>query len=148
MIQPFTSVMINTKAYGAELNAFRPKSHINVLVEGNTNICNRLLVEVVPSINTLTHQNCTSKVKVYNSSSTPKTIGKGVKLAHCSINFEEFELENNISLNLITTDHIEIMCSKITDLAPKQLSEARSLLSEFKDVFSVSNGIIGRTDIL
>ena len=51
---------------------------ISVVIEGNAKYCERLGVELIPSINVLSHQNCTQKVKVHNSSSIPKTVAKGV----------------------------------------------------------------------
>ena len=107
VVPPFTSSLINTKARGPELNAFRPTSDINVLTEGNANICSRLFIEVVPSINLITHQDCSQKVQVYNSSSTPKTIAKGVTLANCCSNFDEYEFEDDtVSVNFISTDPV------------------------------------------
>ena len=150
VIEPFKCAIIDVKASGPELGIFRPTSNLNVLVEGVTNTCERLSIEVVPSVNVLTHQNCQQKVKVYNLSGSCKTIAKGVKLAKCSSDYDEYVYENSSdSVNLLTnTDPIEMLCSKLSNLNTTELSEARTLLNEFRDVFSVSNNKIGRTNVV
>ena len=148
-IAPFMSTVIDVKACGPGLGTFRPTSHINVLTEGNTTICNRLSIEIVPSVNILTHQNCSRKLEIYNFSATPKTIAKGVTIAQCSSGYDEYFLDNNDNVNLITNlNPVDLICNNITDLLPSELVQARSLLNEFQDVFSVSNKIIGRTNIM
>ena len=127
---------------------FRPQSHVDVMVEGNVDLCNRLAIEVLPCINVLTHQNCTQSLKVHNLSPTSKSIAKGSKLASCSSDYSVCDSED---LNLISVaaqvDPVEILCSKITDLSPKELSEARKFLRGFEDIFTVSNKEIGHTNI-
>ena len=102
VIQPFMSTMIDVKASGPALDAFRPNLTLNVMMEGNPDICNRLSVEVLPGINALQYQNCKQKVKVHNLSQYPKTIAKGVKLALCSTEFEQCDMLSDININLMT----------------------------------------------
>ena len=96
VIQPFMSTMVNVKASGPALNAFRPSSSIDVLMEGNPHVCERLSVEVLPAINVLTYQNCKQKLKVHNVSPYPKTIAKGVNIATCSMEFEQCDMQVQI----------------------------------------------------
>lgn len=145
IIEPYNTVEVDLKAYSTDLNAFRPYSHINILVEGNVNFCNRLSLEVVPSINTVTHQHSTTKVKIFNNSCSPKTITKGAKLACGTSRFEELEYNG---VNTILDDPVEILCDKIKDLSESEFRQARALLREYKDVFTVSNNHIGRTDVM
>ena len=147
VIQPFSSTMVDVRAVGAELDTFRPQSDINVIVEGNEKLCNRLSIEVLPAINVLTHQNCSQMLKVYNLSQLPKIIAKGSKLASCSTEYELCESEA-VHVNLISqSDPIELLCSKITDLNPREMKEAREFLCGYKDILTVSNKDIGRTSI-
>ena len=95
VVEPFTCAIINVKASGPGLGILRPNSNISVLVEGNTNACDRLSIEVVPSISVLTHQNCSQELQVFNFSPSCKTISKGVKLANCSSDFIEYHCNNN-----------------------------------------------------
>ena len=50
VIPPFSMAIIDVKASGFELDAFRSTTNIPVLVEGNEQLCNRLLLEVPPSV--------------------------------------------------------------------------------------------------
>ena len=135
------STVIDVKASGPELNTFRPTTSIDVLIEGNNNLCNMLSIEVFPPVNILTHQNCSQKLRVYNFSPAPKTIGNGGKIANGSREYVEYDISDDIeNVNVVAdVDPVEVLCSKITDLSTHELAEARSLLHEFKDVFSVSN---------
>ena len=146
-IEPFTSAVVSVRATGHALNTFRPESEMNVVVEGNTSICERLSIEVLPSINVLSHQNCMQKLKVHNLSPKPKFISKGTKLATCSNDYDICDSET-IGVNLVSEiDPIDMLCSKITDLDPKELTEAREVLRSYEDIFTVSNKRIGHTNI-
>ena len=92
IIEPFGSTLIDVRASGPGLEALRPKSDVSVMVEGEQNYCNRLSIEVLPSINVLSHQNCCQKLKVHNLSSNPKSIAKGVKIADCTTDFEVLKM--------------------------------------------------------
>ena len=81
---------------------------------------------------------------MYNFSPTPKTIGKGVKIANGSCEYVEYDISDDIeNVNVVAdVDPFEVLCST------HELAEARSLLHEFKDVFSVSNNKIGCTNVI
>ena len=145
-IQPFSSAVVDVRAVGADLDAFRPQSQVDVMVEGNEKLCNRLAIEVLPCINVLTHQNCTQLLKVHNLSPSPKSIAKGSRLANCSAEYSVCDSEVNLNV-MNQVDPVDVLCSKITDLSPKELSEAREFLRGYEDIFTVSNKDIGHTNI-
>ena len=146
-IPPYSSAVVDARAFGPALEKFRPTSNINVVVEGNLKFCDRLSIEVLPSINVLTHQNCGQKLIVHNLSQKAKTISKGVKIAECSTDYELCD-SDTIGVNLISErDPIDLICDKITDLSPSELRQARELLRNYKDVFTVSSSHIGHTNI-
>ena len=146
-IEPFGSSLIDVRASGPGLEAFRPISDVSVMIEGEENYCNRLSIEVLPAINVLSHQNCCQKLKVHNLSSNPKSIAKGVKIADCTADFEVCE-DETVSVNLVSqTDPIDFLCNKITDLSQNEMTEARRFLRSFEDIFTVSNKNIGHTSV-
>ena len=104
-------------------------------------------IDVIPSINVLSHQNCVQKLKIHNLSSRPKSVAKGVKIATCSTEYAICE-SDTISVNLVSDQNpIDIMCSKITDLSPSQLHESRQLLKSYEDIFTVSSKQIGCANV-
>ena len=146
-IEPFMSAVVSVRATGPALDTFRPESDMNVVVEGNVNVCERLTIEVLPSINVLSHQNCQQKLKVCNLSPKPRFISKGTKLASCSTDYDICDSET-IGVNVVTeTDPINILCSKIVDLNPKERTEAQEFLRSYEDIFTVANQRIGHTNL-
>ena len=102
-------------------------------------------------------KNCTQKIIVYNSSQSHRTIRKGVKLASCSGDFEEYcygkDIDNNVNKNTtvnlaVDVDPIHILCEKITVLNTKELHEVKTVLNGFRDILSVSNNKIGKTNLI
>ena len=122
VVPPFSTAFVDVKASGAELNAFRATTTVPVLVEGNEKICNRLLIDVPSSVNVLTHQNCTQRLKVHNLSRNPKTIAKGAKIATCSTDFDECDVDIMQDADFIgevaasNSNVVDLLCNKITDL--------------------------------
>ena len=151
LLNPYQSTLVEGRVSGSSLSAFRPVTHVPVVIEGEDNISNRLLIKVVPSVCLVTHQNCKHKVMVYNESPQRRTIAKGTKLASCFENFEEFEFEARPSPVMViqhnNQDPIDMLCRKMTDLSPNEKERARILLTEYRDVFSVSNEKIGCTNL-
>ena len=45
-------------------------------------------------------------------------------------------------------DPIEIMCSEMSHLSKEQFKEAKEILENYRDVFTVSNTKIGRTNCM
>ena len=92
-LNSYKSTFVEGRITGSALSAFRPVTHVPVVIEGNNELTNRLLIKVIPAVCILTHQNCTQKVMIYNNSSQQTILAKGTKLAHCYDNFEEYFLE-------------------------------------------------------
>ena len=151
VIEPFQFTVVNTRVHGSALSALRPVTTIYVLSEGNNELSNRLQINILPSVFVASYQNCSTQLNIYNDSPQRKTIRKGVQVASCFQEFDELLIPNltpNHNVNVIVeSDPIEILCKKMNNLNPVELVQARQLLTEYKDVFSVSNDIIGRTDI-
>ena len=147
-IPPYSSTLVDVRASGSGLDQFRPETSVSVIVEGNQSYCERLSLEVIPSVNVLNYQNCSQRLKVHNLSSKTKSIAKGVKLATCTSDYEICGLDESIGVNSLSEiDPIDYLCQEIKDLSQSELKEARSLLSSYKDVFTVSSQIIGNTNI-
>ena len=144
IIPPFMSAIVSVRATGPGLDTFRPRSNVSVIVEGTPHICDRLSVEVVPSVNVLMHQNCQQKIRVHNLSPNSTTLGKGVKIAMCSTEFEM--CEDHVSL-MSTSDPIEFLCDKMSDLSPNERKEAQTFLEKYRDIFTISSKNIGHTNI-
>ena len=54
-----------------------------------------------------------------------------------------------VQVNTVSdVDPIELLCNKMTNLTVSEVAMARALLSEFRDIFSVSNEKIGRTNVV
>ena len=92
---------------------------------------------------------------IVNSSTTPKTIGKGTKVALGTYDFDEFSAFPKESINLlfspdplsIHSDTVNVLIPYISHLCPSQFHEARNLLNEFSDIFSLSNTKIAKTTV-
>ena len=147
-IEPYSSAIVDVRATGPGLDKFRPESHVSVLAEGVDKLCDRLSVEVYPSVNILHHQNCQQKIQIHNISPKPKVVAKGVKIAHCSSDFDICDLES-CGVNLISESEnpIDILCSKMKHLDPVSLKEARKFLEGYSDLFTVSSTNIGQTNV-
>ena len=152
-IPPNKSVLINTRVHGSDLLPFRPLSEVTALVESNINISERIGVDILPSVHKFSHQDCSQQIRIHNNSNSTKVIGKGTKVAVCS-EFEEYKIDNeflsneeNHILTVKDTDPIDILCGKIKDLSPTEMTEVRKVLSKYRDLFSVSNDKIGQTDL-
>ncbi len=148
IIEPYSAAVVGVRASGPGLNKFRPQSDVSVIVEGNSILCDRLAIEVIPAINVLNYENCKEKLRIHNLSSKPKSIAKGVKIATCSTEYEVCEHDGSVGLNLMSEiDPVDYLCENMT-LPPNELKEARKLLSNYKDIFTVSSQVIGHTNVL
>ena len=154
IVAPFSSALIDVRASGLELNTFRPMTDVPILTEENESLCNRLMLNIPASLSTITHQNSSQKLLIHNLSAIPKTIAKGSKIATGSTDFEECSMleedHNDDFVGTIHSNHsaVDLLCSKITDLNPSEMTEVRQLFDEFSDCFTISNGKIGSTNIV
>ncbi len=134
-IAPYSSAFVDVRASGQALDKFRPTSNVNVVIEGNPQYCDRLSIEVLPSINLLTHQNCVQKLKVHNLSPRTKSIAKGVKIATCSIDYEICASET-IGVNLIS-EKVQLISSVTKLLICLRLSYSK--LVSFYRIIKISS---------
>ena len=124
------------------------------LIDGHKPIEECLQISVLPTIQVISHQHSKTLLTISNHSITPKTIGKGTKVATGLCAFEEITCEYLDNVNIVTPSIfqqssqscIDILTSKI-HLSPPQRQQATQLLTEFQDVFSLSNSKIGRANV-
>ena len=150
VIEPFKFYEINTRASGTALSAFRAVTSFHVISEGCDHVTDRLNIDVIPSLSVLHHQNCTTKLQIFNNSPQTRVIRKGVAIGSCSSNFDEVSppTSDNAHINVISKiDVIDILCNKMPHLKKDELQSARNLLSQYRDIFSVSNDKVGCTDV-
>ena len=150
-IPPGQSVKISAIANGSALNSLRPVTHLPSLIDGHKPLEHRLKINILPTIQV---QHASAEVLVINNSPVSKTIGKGTKIANRTCAFEEITSESKDNINLISPssenppqDCIDALTSKMQNLSPPQLQQATQLLTEFRDVFSLSNSKIGRANV-
>ena len=156
-IPPKQTVRAAAIGNGIALNPFRPVSELLYLIDGHEPLEKRLGVKIVPIIKTIAQQNVSVSTIIVNNSSTPKTVGKGTKIACATIAFEEHMAVYEDTVNLISSDNctqppntqdpLSVLCNQMTHLPPEQLHQVKQLLSEYSDIFSLSNAKIGRTNV-
>ena len=154
VIPPGQSVKISAIASGSALNSLRPVTDLPSLIDGHKALEDRLKINILPTIQVLSHQHASAEVLVINNSPVSKTIGKGTKIANGTCAFKENTSEPNDNVNVISSsseipnqDCIALLTSKMQNLSPPQLQQATQLLTEFRDVFALSNSKIGRAAV-
>ena len=154
LIPPGQSVKISAITNGSALNSLRPVTHLPSLIDGHKPLEHRLKINILPTIQVLSHQHASAEVLVINNSPVSKTIGKGTEIANGTCAFEEITTESKDNINLISPssaqpprDCIDALTSKMQNLSPPQLQQATQLQTEFREVFSLSNSKIGRANV-
>ena len=131
------------------MDPFRPLSDRILATEGLPDREQRTQVLTYPLLNLIGH--CfLSNIPLTNMSNYRVTISKGTKIAFCT---DDFIIHDHVSqqdiLNVIDSinDPIDYMCSKerLAHLSDIEAQVVKSLLSKFKNIFSVSNDNIGHT---
>ncbi len=97
---------------------------------------------------------------IANNSNSPKTVGKGTAVTVETCAFEEFPCmsSDNVNAANATTNHppptssntlnpIDILTAHMTHLPPPQRRQATQLLTEFREIFSLSNTTIGQARV-
>eukprot|EP00794_Sanderia_malayensis_P005772 gene5772-6477_t len=138
---------------GSALNSLRPVTALISLIDGHQPFEARLRINILPTIQVISHQNACTEVLVINNSPVSKTIGKGTKIATGTCAFQEITSESLDNVNLLSPssaqpppDCVAILTRRMQHLSPPQLQQATQLLTEFRDVFSLSNSKIGRAN--
>ena len=147
---PGESKLIRTTAVGPGVTANRPITDQVFMCEGLEERENRCNVRVFPSLNTLGLNNDnTVFLQAINTSNQTRSVGKQVKIGQANCNFERLDAEAegqyvNV-VNVDSVDVIDIMMNRkdVSHLSDTQYAKAREVLSEFRDLFSVSNERIG-----
>ena len=154
-LKPGETKLIKTVAKGDGVTARRSITKQTVITEGDKIREKRTLVRVQPAIYNIGENNdFVVPVNITNTSSQNRVVGKGVKIAYCCNDFYEFEEDYIDSVNSIGaihsnqyTDPVDIICSteRLRHLTRDQQVQVRELLTDFRDIFSVSNNVVGRS---
>ena len=151
VLLPGETKVIKTIAKGPGTTAFRPFTENTIMTEGVQEREQRTSVRIFPSLNSLGKANVnTAFVRVTNTSHQVKTVGKGVKLArgHCDFNDIEFHSHGE-SVNLTSNiDVLDIVFNRndVPHLSDAEYNEAKSVLAEFRDIMTISNEKIGKSN--
>ena len=84
-------------------------------------------------------------IKVTNTSTENRSVGKGTKIAHSHQNFSEVDFTDSADskqigmINSNSVTDILFDLNKFSHLTRNEYSQVKSLLTEFEDVFSISN---------
>ena len=148
MLEPYKTVSVSVRACGTSLSPFRATTNITVMTDGNDKLSNRLNIEILPAINVLSHQDFPTQLFVRNCSPQSRTIKKGINIGTCFEEFEVYDITDYLSVHSIKSevDILNVLKQKIEHLPQSQFNEALGLLSNYQDIFSLSNAHIGRTN--
>ena len=138
--------LIQSKVKSPGLSASRPVTNLSIVTKGNPDLQHRLGHAIQPSIH-ISEPNDSVPIRVINTNSVNKKVGKGIKLASGLNSFIELSTEIQNSVLYLKDaesphDPIEI---EMSHLSKEQIKEAKEILENYRDVFTVSNTKIGRT---
>ncbi len=150
-LAPGESRTIKAVARGPGFSATRPITEQLWMFEGLPEKEERCLVRVCPSLNVIgAHNEPVVQVQVTNTSEQWQGIGKGVKIAQAHTDFLEIDEDCvSPSLNCISDqDVVKFLCNrtKLNHLSEHQYDQVRRLVSEYKDIFTISSEIMGRAN--
>ena len=103
-IPPKETVKVAAIVNGIALNPFRPVSGLPYLIDGHDPFEQRLGVKIIPIVRKIAHQNASVSTIIVNNSDTPKTFGKGTKVACATSAFEEHTAVYEDTVNLISSE--------------------------------------------
>ena len=106
------------------------------MTEGNPDLQHRLGLAIQPSIHIISEPNVSIPIRVINTNSVNKTVGKGTKLALGLHSFIEWSTEIQDSIMAFKDaepphDPIEVMCSEMSHLSKEQFKEAKEILENY-----------------
>ena len=150
LISPGQSVKISAIANGSALNSLRPVTHLPSLNDGHKPLEHRFKINILPTIQVLSHQHASAEVLIINNLPVSKTIGKGTKIANGTCAFEEITSESNDNIKLISPssgkpprDCIDVLTSKIPNLSPPKLQQLSVSFSFYSKI--ILNAITDKT---
>ena len=82
------SILVDFQVTGLNLSAFVSVSTLTVQTEGDSNIQNKLFINVLPQLCSLTLQNCTDKLIIHNESLSQRFFTKGLHIGNCISDYE------------------------------------------------------------
>ena len=149
---PGETKIVKTIAKGPGVTASRPFTFNIIMAEGVEERENRTHVRVFPSLNTVGENNINEVyIQATNTSNQTRTLGKGVKIAVGNSDFVGIDDDDPHSVNVLSNiennmDVIDIVLDRknLTHLSESEYAKARDVLSEFRDVFTVSSETIGQ----
>ena len=142
---PGETKTIKTSVRGSGMSAARPYTQQLWMAEGITDREDRSLLRVFPSLNVIDENNeNTTSIQITNTSNQKRTLGKGTKIA---IGHQEYcAMESIENINVLNgRDAMDVLCNRkdLEHLSDTEFSQVKELLSEFRDIFVVSNEKIG-----
>ena len=150
-LEPGESKTIKTVATGPGMVAFRPVTEELWMYEGLTEREERSCVRVSPAVNVIGSRNDNVVlVKVTNTSNQRRAIGKRTKIAQAHKDFSEIvedgsEMTSGAINSIRNIDVVEYLCdrSKYPHLSEEQYDQVKQLVTEFRDVFTISSETMG-----
>ena len=113
----------------------------------------RSFIRVSPALNVIGNRNDpVVHVRVTNSSNQRRTIGKRVKIAHAYKDFTEIEepakMDPGCVNSIAERDVVKYLCdrTKLAHLSDEQYVQVQQLVTEFRDVFTISSEVMGRAN--
>ncbi len=152
-LAPGESKTIKTLATGPGMVALRPITEELWMYEGLPQREDRSLIRVTPAVNVIGSRNDpVVHVRVTNSSNQTRTIGKRVKIAHAHKDFTEVEetvdLDRGGVNSIAERDVVKYLCdrTKLAHLSDEQYVQVKQLVTEFREVFTISSETMGRAN--
>ena len=151
-VPPHKTVLVSAHPIGNLFSPYRPVSRPLVSVKPHEPTYNRLNLQSSPAVFAVSHQNCSIQIAISNMTDHTTTIGKGTKLAfgNCMFDIIPFvfpdDFVNVLSTEMQNTDFDPVthLLQKLTHLPWEDYCKASSMLSDFKDIFSIGNDKIGQ----
>ena len=150
-LAPGESKFIKAVATGPGIAASRPFTEQLWMLEGLPEKESRCSVRVCPALNVIGARNDNVvNLKVTNTSDRWRSVGKRVKIATAHKDFSEIDesdINSESGKNCATEkDLVKLLCnrSNLQHLSEEQYQKVKSLVVEYKDVFSISSNIMGR----
>lgn len=126
-------------------HSFRPVTRISTINEGILDFEKRLDLEIISSIAELSYNDCTTSFVVVNRSDSIK----GCMIAKSTDKYKTISDNSNSRITAVSDDKVfhDIIKSKLIHLNSEHRVAVKNLIMNFRDIFSISNDIIGKANI-
>ena len=149
-LAPGESKLIKATAKGPGISPYRPITEDLWMYEGLPEREARSLIRVSPSLNVIgTNNDTVVDVLLTNTSAEMRSVGKGVKIANAHKEFDQVNLEQSedgeVINSVVDLDVVDILCDrkKFDHLSEEEYAQMKRLVTEFKDIFTISSQKIG-----